>query len=97
MAEFWLGHVALGRPSDRDRDAEFAATATAGELHQRLDAMLDHVLSDLAALETAPFHDHEDRAGLPGGDGSNGALVLHVFEELFQHLGHAEVTVDVLT
>ena len=25
---------------------------------------------------------------------TDGALVLHVFEELFQHLGHMEVTAD---
>lgn len=27
VAEFWLGHVALGRPTTRDRDAEFAGHA----------------------------------------------------------------------
>ena len=40
--------------------------------------------------------DHEYRAFLPGGDRSDAALVLHVFEELFQHLGHMEVTADAL-
>ena len=31
---------------------------------------------------------------MPGEDRSDGALVIHVFEELFQHLGHLEVTAD---
>lgn len=33
---------------------------------------------------------------MPGTDRSDGALVLHVLEELFQHLGHMEVTADAL-
>jgi hypothetical protein len=33
---------------------------------------------------------------MPGGDRTDGALALHVLEELFQHLGHMEVTADAL-
>ena len=36
------------------------------------------------------------RQFLPGGDESDDSLVLHVLEELFQHLGHMEITADVL-
>lgn len=52
VTEFWLGHVALGEPSNRDRTAELSATGTLSELH--------------------------------------------VIEELFQHLGHADLTADFL-
>ena len=38
--------------------------------------------------------EHELRVFLPGDDHSDAALVLHVFEELFQHLGHMQVTAD---
>lgn len=33
---------------------------------------------------------------MPGHDRTDGALVLHVLEELFQHLGHMEVTAEAL-
>jgi uncharacterized damage-inducible protein DinB len=38
---YWLGDVAAGRPSDRDRDAEFrAAGLSAGQLQNRMAAAL---------------------------------------------------------
>ena len=57
-------------------------------------ALLDPLIDEFCAGPTAT--DHEFRAFLPGGDHSDAALVLHVFEELFQHLGHMEVTADAL-
>ncbi len=38
-----------------------------------------------------PFRDF-----MPGTDRNDGALVLHVLEELYQHLGHMQVTADAL-
>jgi hypothetical protein len=40
--------------------------------------------------------DHPFRDFMPGEDRTDGALVLHVLEELLQHLGHMEVTADAL-
>ena len=51
VAEFWLGHVGLGRESQRDRDAEFSRTATLAELHAMVAAAREQVDADLAALE----------------------------------------------
>lgn len=34
VTEFWLGHVALRRPSDRDREAEFSAVESLDDLHR---------------------------------------------------------------
>ena len=96
MAEFWLGHVALGRPSSRNRDAEFTTTATVAELHALVEQSLETVLSDLSRIQAgAASSGHEARAHLVGGE-SDGSLVLHVLEELFQHLGHMELTADAL-
>ena len=94
-ATYWCEHVGLGRPVERDRDREFEATATVAELRD-LVAMTSNRLTTLAvALETGPTTlDHEWRDSLHGGDGSDGSLVLHVLEELFQHLGHLELTAD---
>ena len=96
VAEYWLGHVALGDPSERDRDAEFAARASVAELRERVDGARVVVVRCLDRLErgggTAPTR----RPPLWGGETSDAAIVLHVVEELFQHLGHAELSADVL-
>ena len=69
------------------------------ELHAFVDATRRQVDADVRSLvggEAAP--DPEGfRAWLEGADTSDAALVLHVVEELFQHLGHMQLTVDALT
>lgn len=97
LAPSWFTVPGLGREGERDRDAEFAATATVAELRARIEgarAATADALSDFMTGPTTP--DHPLRAFMPGGDFSDGALVLHVLEELFQHLGHMEVTADAL-
>ncbi len=98
VAEFWLGHVGLGRDSTRDRDAEFSGQATLVELHGLVAMALGQIDADLVALDAggrqSPFA--ERRGHLVDGDGSDGSLVLHVIEELFQHLGHCEIAADAL-
>jgi uncharacterized damage-inducible protein DinB len=98
VSEHWLGHVGLGRPSNRDRDAEFRATASVAELHTLIEAALAQAEADVVALDAATAsRDH------PGGDHpvdvdrSSASLVLHVLEELYQHLGHMELTADALS
>lgn len=96
VTEFWLGHVGLGRESQRERDAEFARTATVAELHDLVDASVRQIAADIEALEagaTSPYA--EGRQFLPVEEG-DATLVLHVLEELFQHLGHAELAADAL-
>lgn len=98
LAPSWFLTPGLGRESVRDRDSEFTTEATVDELRARIrDART--LTYDLAGeFETGPTDgEHEYRAFLPGGDHSDAALVIHVFEELFQHLGHMEVTADALT
>ncbi len=97
LAPSWFEMPGLGRESTRDREAEFAAEATVDQLRARVAeavARCHALATEFAAGPTAT--DHEFRAFLPGGDRSDAALVLHVFEELFQHLGHMEVTADAL-
>jgi uncharacterized damage-inducible protein DinB len=97
VTEFWIGHVALGRSSQRNREAEFASTATVAELRAMVDATLVQLGDDLAAIDdgrTQP--DRTGRQFLEGRDESDGAIVLHVLEELYQHLGHMELAADAL-
>ncbi len=98
LAPSWLETPGLGRETIRDREAEFATTATIAELRSAIEATnakIGPLVDEFVAGPTAL--DHELRVFLPGDDRSDGALVLHVFEELFQHVGHMDVTADALT
>ncbi|WP_421120691.1 DUF664 domain-containing protein [Aquihabitans daechungensis] len=93
----WFEMPGLGRDSDRDRDAEFAATATVAELRDRIAAATERSCALAVEFDAGPSAaDHPFREFMPGTDRTDGALVLHVLEELFQHLGHMEVTADAL-
>jgi hypothetical protein len=97
VTEFWVGHVALGRPTSRNREAEFSTTATVSELHGMVDATLAQAAEDLTAIDEGRVQsDRTGRQFLEGGDESDGAIVLHVLEELYQHLGHMELAADAL-
>jgi uncharacterized damage-inducible protein DinB len=96
VAEYWLGHVALGDPSERDRDAEFGTVASVAALHERVAAVRVVVAGCLDRLDSGSGTDPTGRPPLWGGHTSDAAIVLHVVEELFQHLGHAELSADVL-
>lgn len=98
VGEFWLGHVGLGRDSTRDRDGEFEATATVAELHARIDAAEAGIVADIEALdrgEASPTN-AAGRQFLQDGDESDASLAVHVIEELYQHVGHMQVTADAL-
>jgi uncharacterized damage-inducible protein DinB len=98
VTEFWIGHVALGRPTTRDRESEFSSTATVAQLHTLVDATLAQVSEDLAAIDEGRTQaDRTGRQFLEGGDESDGAIVIHVLEELYQHLGHMDLAADALT
>lgn len=96
VTEYWLGHVALGRESHRDRPAEFTTALTVGQIRSMIAATADRAGADLRHLEAGEGgRDHPDQRHLLG-DGGGTDIVLHVLEELYQHLGHAELTADAL-
>ena len=96
VAEFWLGHVGLGRDSHRAREAEFSRTASLAELRAMADATCRQVEADLQALEAGARSPHSGGRTFLQVDDTDASLVLHVIEELFQHLGHAELAADAL-
>ncbi|WP_010525234.1 DUF664 domain-containing protein [Nesterenkonia sp. F] len=96
MMRRWSCSVNRGLPVPRDRDAEFTARmpvadALALASHTRADFLDDVAATDLDAAPAAvpAGRDHPWTASCRG-------VLLHVFEEVCQHLGHAEITRDVV-
>ncbi len=97
VTEFWLGHIGVGRPTTRDRDAELGTTATVAELREVVAATCRQVEADIEEIEAGTESAHADgRLFLTVDTQSDASLVLHVIEELFQHLGHCELAADAL-
>jgi hypothetical protein len=98
VVEFWGGHVIAGRPSWRDRDAEFRASGSVAVLAEQAREARDQLGLDLKDLDPSapPRGDVDpDDAVLPEGRTQGGALV-HILEELAQHRGQLEITRDLL-
>ena len=92
---WWGRTVNRGIAVPRDRDAEFRATGTVDEALALLDAGRAGLHEDVAAARpreapVAPPSPEDDIAATKGG------VLLHIYEELTQHLGQLEVTRDVL-
>ena len=97
VMEFWGGQVVAGRVVQRDRAAEFRASGpVAGLVAATKDAKnafrADVATADAAAPPRAqPGADADELEGR-----SQGSALLHVLEEVTQHLGQMELTRDVL-
>ncbi len=94
----WAGHLVAGREVVRDRDTEFHATGTVAELVAKIDAVRLQFASDVGAAHADdPLH---FPLPLPDADypfgQRQGAALIHIFEELAQHLGQMEISRDVL-
>ncbi len=97
MTARWVRTVNLGITVPRDRDAEFTATGTAAEAIALLGATRARLHEDARAaspgdLPVDPAHDSNGSISYA----TQGEVLLHVYEELAQHLGQLEVTRDVL-
>jgi hypothetical protein len=91
-ARFWIGDVALGEPSNRDRDSEFKARGLSNtELKARFAALEAYVagalarvtVADLAAIRPIPGRDAQTTVGWG---------LLHALEHTGLHTGHAQIT-----
>jgi hypothetical protein len=96
--EWWTAHVICGHSSERDRADEFIATGTIAELHARADALVARLEQLRPELEAATRLAHEARTAVPlDREWTVGAAMIHAYEELAQHLGHLEITVDLVS
>ena len=97
MTARWVRTVNLGIDVPRDRDAEFVATGTVVEALALLEGTRVRLHEDARAasprdLPVDPAHDNDGSISYA----TQGEVLLHVYEELAQHLGQLEVTRDVL-
>jgi Protein of unknown function (DUF664) len=97
VMEYWAGHVVSGRPDHRDRPAEFTASGPVGELIARAERARDRFNADVAAAEPTAAPRHGSDLGTPASTTvTQGHVLMHVYEELAQHLGQLEITRDIV-
>jgi Protein of unknown function (DUF664) len=98
VMEFWGGQVVAGRTVQRDRAAEFRASGPVAALiaatrDGRAAFRADAAKADPGAPPRGT-HPSKDRDELETR--TQGTALLHVLEEVTQHLGQMELTRDVL-
>jgi hypothetical protein len=99
VMEFWGGEVVAGREVIRDRPAEFRSHGPVAGLAAAARKALDQFHADAATAGfAAPPRGGKERQKNPGEleFTSQGHALLHVLEEVTQHLGQMEITRDVL-
>ncbi|YAL84189.1 DUF664 domain-containing protein [Dermacoccaceae bacterium W4C1] len=100
VMEFWAGQVIADRPIQRDRAAEFLATGTVAELLARMADQRARFADDLAdfAWPAPPSGPLDERKRQNDADfiGTQGGVLLHIYEELAQHRGHLDLTADLV-
>jgi len=98
VMEFWGGQVVAGRAIERDRDAEFRAAGPVAALIVAAQQAKDVFRADVATADPGapPRGLHPDKGPLELETRSQGSALLHVLEEVTQHLGQMELTRDAL-
>ncbi|MER7505503.1 DinB family protein [Nonomuraea pusilla] len=98
VASYWGGHLVAGREVVRDRDAEFTCAGPVGPLLEEVASVRARLAEDLRAAEPgAPLRGTPPAAFLgPDRELTQGAALLHVYEELAQHHGQMEILRDAI-
>lgn len=98
VLEYWGGHVVAGREVERDRDAEFRSAGPVAELAAAAQAATHAFRADIAAADPAapPRGTHPTHGAGSLHMTSQGHALLHVLQEMCQHLGQAEITRDLI-
>lgn len=92
----WSGAANRGLDIPRDRDAEFTAPGAVADLLARAARVREAFVADVRAVDgdAAPTKQREDAKFW---EATCHGVLLHVFEEVCQHLGHLEITRDAVT
>ena len=99
LAVLVVGHVGGVRAGiQRDRAAEFTATGDVAGLLRRTEHARRRLQEDMVGLSAAapPVNVRRDPNDPVPYTETKGAVLVHVLEELFQHVGQMELTRDAL-
>lgn len=96
MMRRWSSSVNLGQEVHRDRDREFSAEMSVADAVRLAHATRAAFIRDVEATEmqAAPARVPQGRAHFWTGTAEG--VLFHVLEEISQHLGHAQITRDML-
>ncbi len=99
VVDYWIGNLIGDRGFVRDRPAEFAAKGKVADIRVRVDEVKQRIREDIVKID-GPADTGEPLSGYnPEGGPDNwtqGAILIHTYEELVQHLGHMDITKDLL-
>lgn len=97
LTRYWIGEILAGRPSHRDREAEFSASGTVADIRQAVRDLQAQLPADIAHVrgEQPIVHPLSDRHQHLK-DRRQGAVLLQCYRELAQHHGHMDLTRDLL-
>jgi uncharacterized damage-inducible protein DinB len=90
----WASTVNLGEVVPRDRDAEFAAVGKVADLAAETDRLREALAGWVSRADPTARPANPAEGEDPGM--TQGAVLLHVYEELAQHRGQMEITRDLL-
>jgi uncharacterized damage-inducible protein DinB len=98
VMEYWGGATVAERPVQRDRSAEFTASGDVAGLLRRTEQARRRLQEDMVGLSAAasPVNVRRDPDDPVPYTETKGAVLVHILEELFQHLGQMELTRDAL-
>ena len=103
MGEFWVLTLVGNHPSNRNRSAEFRATGEGKALIARYQQWIADTHALLATLPAAemerivePPFEFRSTGGLQDGPLTVRDCLLHVVEHTATHLGHIQLTADLL-
>jgi Protein of unknown function (DUF664) len=98
VMEYWGGATVAERAVRRDRAAEFTAQGDVAGLLRRTEQARRRLREDLVDFDGAapPANVRRDPSNVVPYSEAKGAVLLHIVEELFQHLGQMEITRDAI-
>jgi hypothetical protein len=98
VMEYWGGATIADRAWSRDRAAEFTASGDVAPLLERVTEARARLEADLTEVDSfaPPANVWPDPDDPRPYDERRGAVLLHILEELYQHLGQMEITRDAL-
>ncbi len=98
VMEYWGGATVAERPVQRDRAAEFSARGEVAPLLRRTQHARRRLREDIVGLDAqaTPASVQRDPDDPVPYAVAKGAVLVHILEELFQHLGQMQITRDAL-